>query len=412
MSGSDRPLRVGIVAIGLEEQEIGGEVGIGNGGVGVYIYQLIKHLRALDDANDYTLIRLGRGRLDIYGQGEPVFLSESLLRRAAAHLDLPYRRIAAERRLDLLHFPNQFGGLFLPHGVRRVVTLHDLTPLLYPRHHPWRRVIGYRCLLRPSLRVADHVIVHAASTADDLVARRLATPDKMSVIPLGVGDRFAPAPRSDGFARRYDVPDRFVLTVGVLEPRKNHALLLRALERLHQQGERVGLVVVGRDGWGWRDPLAAPAAAALRPWVRIYRNVPDCDLPEFYSRADAFAYPSLYEGFGLPLLEAMACGTPVVASRTSSLPEVAGGAALLADPHDAEDFAAKLLSVLRSGELRGRLARAGRERAATFSWRRTAQQTLAVYRRVCRETPDGRDAATLRVAGAEPCAAAVEHASC
>jgi glycosyltransferase involved in cell wall biosynthesis len=380
-----RPLRVGIVAVGLEEREADGEVGIANGGVGVYIYQLVKHLQDLDDANEYTLIRLGRGRLDIYERGRvrPVFLPTSSLRKTLTWVDWAYRGIAAERRLDLLHFPNQFGGAFLPRRIRRVVTLHDLTPLLYPRYHPWRRVLGYRLLLRPSLRAADHVIVDAASTATDLVARQLAPPERISVVPLGVGGAFRPALRSPDFAQRYDLPARFILTVGVLEPRKNHAGLLRALDRLHQHGERIGLVIVGRDGWRWRDPLDDPAVSHLRPWVRIHRGVPDRDLPEFYARAEAFAYPSYYEGFGLPILEAMASGIPVVATRTSSLPEVAGDAALLAMPGDADDFAGKLLAVLRDAAVRQRLVSAGRDRCRAFSWQRTAECTRAVYQRVC-----------------------------
>lgn len=384
MTDLSRPLRVGIVALGLEEEEVDGEVCIANGGVGVYIYELVSHLRALDDGNQYVLIRVGRGRLDIFRNGHepPVFLPPSAARKLLAYLDVPYSRIAAERRLDLLHYPNQFGGAFLPRHIRRVVTLHDLTPLLYAAWHPWRRVIGYRLLLRPSLRAADHVIVDASSTAAELVERRFAAEDKVSVVPLGVHERFRPGVCGGDFARRYDVPERFVLTVGVLEPRKNHALLLRALARLRAQGEPVGLAIVGRHGWRWRDPLADPAVAHLRPWIRIYERVSDRDLIEFYNRAAVLAYPSLHEGFGLPVLEAMACGTPVVASRTSSLPDVAGGAALLADPTDDGDFAAKLLAVLRDPELHRRLGAAGRERARAFSWRRTAERTAAVYRRV------------------------------
>jgi len=395
VSSTARPLRIGVVTLGLKEEDAGGEVNIANGGVGVYIYQLIKHLQGLGDATEYTLIRPGHGRLDIYRQArtETVFLPLSPVRNALAYADLNLRRIAVERRLDLLHYPNQFGGAFLPRTVRRVVTVHDLTPLLYPRYHPWRRVLGYRVLLRPSLRAADHIIVPAAATAADLVARRLAPREKISVIPQGVDERFRPGVCSEAVARRYDLPARFVLTVGVLEPRKNHALLLQAIERLQRRGEPIGLVIVGRPGWHWRDPLDDPALAHLRPWVRVLRAVPDQDLVELYNRAEAFAYPSLYEGFGLPILEAMACGVPVVASSSSALPEVAGPAALLADPTDADDFAAQLFAVLRGPALRHRLIAAGHERARAYSWRRTAERTLAIYQRVCPGSPPRPSAA-------------------
>jgi glycosyltransferase involved in cell wall biosynthesis len=248
-------------------------------------------------------------------------------------------------------------------------------------------VLGYRLLLRPSLRAADHVIVDSAHTRSDLLARRLVAAEKLSVIHLAATADFRPGVRTEDFLRRYDVPFRFIFTVGVLEPRKNHARLVQALSRLHQQGERIGLVIVGRDGWRWQDPLADASLAHLRPWVRIFRDVPDADLAELYNRAEVFAYPSLYEGFGLPVVEAMACGTPVVTSPVSSLPEVAGKAALFADPTDADDLAAKLSAVLRDPALRSRLVAEGKQQAGRFSWQRTALATLRVYETVCGRPP-------------------------
>ncbi len=383
---AQRPVRVGIVTDGLEERRRNGEAEIANGGVGVYIAQLVRHLRLVEPASAFVLIRHGDGALDIYRQRRepPVILPRSPFTRIARALDRPYGRIVRDLDLDLLHYPNQFGGAFLPASVRRVVTLHDLTPLLFPRQHPWKSVVGYRLLLRRSLRAADHVIVDSSNTRTDLLTRGLVADGNVSVIPLGVDDAFRRQSPTADFARRYDLPERFILTVGVLEPRKNHALLVRALGRLHEHGERVGLVIVGRDGWRWTDPVDNAGAAHLRDWVRIFRNVPDRDLPELYTRASVFAYPSLYEGFGLPVLEAMACGTPVVTSTTSSLAEVAGGAALLTDPTDVDDVSDKLLAALRDPVLRARLSAAGDRQAAQHSWRRTATETLAVYRRVAR----------------------------
>lgn len=381
-----RPLRIGLLTDGLVERTAEGVAQIANGGVGVYIYNLVKHLGQIDSVHEYVTIRCGAGTLDVYARGRNAAhapLRAAAWNRLARWVDRPYARVARDLGLDLLHYPNQFGGAFLSRRIKRVLTLHDITPLLYPRFHPARSVLGYRLLLRASLRAADHVIVDASHTAGELVARGYASAERISVIPLGVADHCRAGVRSAEFARRYDVPDPFILTVGVLEPRKNHVCLLRALHHLHQSGMRVGAVLVGRDGWRWRDPLAAPDLAYLRPWVRIYRNVPDSDLAEFYTRAAAFAYPSLYEGFGLPIVEAMACGTPVVSSHASCLPEVAGGAALLADPHDPADFAAKLRAVLCDAALRERLRAAGAQRSRELSWRRTAEQTVAVYERVC-----------------------------
>jgi glycosyltransferase involved in cell wall biosynthesis len=382
-----RPLRVGILTDGLVEREGADGVEIANGGVGVYVRQLVTHLRRVDPLTAYVTIRLGAGRLDLFtadGGRQHIALPGSTAHRLAAWVDLPYRRLARDFQLDLLHFPNQFGGAFLPRATRRVVTLHDVTPLLFPDQHPPRRVLGYRLLLRRALQRADHVIVDAAHTAAELVARGLVDRARLSVIPLAADERFSADAGGADVAARYQLPARYILTVGVLEPRKNHARLVEALGRLHAAGDAVHLVIVGREGWRWRDPLAMPGLAHLRPYVRVLRHVPDADLPGLYRRAAVFAYPSLYEGFGLPLVEAMACGTPVVSSRAASLPEVAGDAAVLVDPGDVGALAEALRAVLRDAALAGRLREAGLRRSRQLTWRRTAEATRAVYERVCR----------------------------
>ncbi len=385
MAEARRRLSIGIVTDGLEERATSGRVEIANGGVGVYIYNLVKSLCELDEKNHYTLIRCGEGGLDIYGARRirSIALPRTRLQRYSRWLDLPYRRVARELGLDLIHYPNQFGGVGLQRSVRRVVTLHDLTPLYFPHFHPWQTVVGYRLLLRPALSAADHVIVDSEATRAEVIAHGLARPERLTAIPLGVAPIFRPGIRSDAVVARYDLPDRFVLTVGVLEPRKNLGVLLEALRMLHAEGERVPLVAVGRDGWRCSDPLADPVNAEIRPWVKILRNVPELDLAEIYARATVFAYPSLHEGFGLPVVEAMACGLPVVTSRASSLPEVAGDAAALADPHDPRSFATELGALLRDPERCRRLAVKGVRRAGALSWRRTAERTLEVYERVC-----------------------------
>ncbi len=384
-----RPLRIGIITDGLQERVVDGEVRIANGGVGVYIYQLVRHLLLIDPVNQYHLIRFGAGSLDIYrdSRGRNVFLRASRPHRLLGMLDVPYAGLVRDLGLDLVHYPNQFGGAFLPRTVKRVATLHDLTPLLFPQLHPRSRVLGYRALARYSLRRCDRVIVYSANTRRDLLNRGMVAQGAIVNIPLGVNPAFKRVTGTTSFAPRYQLTRPFILTVGVLEPRKNHVLLFEVLRRLRERGEQIDLVIIGRPGWRWRNPLAQPQFKALGPWVRIYEDVPDADLVEFYNRAAVFAYPSLYEGFGLPILEAMACGTPVVSATGSSLPEVAGDAALYADSRDAEGFAGQVARVLRDPALRAQMVEAGLRRAREFSWRRTAEQTLAVYRSVCGVAP-------------------------
>ncbi len=382
-------LRIGIITDGLMERRIGGEVRIANGGVGVYIYQLIKHLFEVDGVNEYFLIRFGAGELDVYRhpRARSVFLRSTRISRTLGAADAPYAVLARKYGLDLLHYPNQFGGAFLPRHIKRVATLHDLTPLLFPQLHPRLRVWGFRLLARASLRRCDRIIVYSANTRRDLLARGLAAQKAIVSIPLGVNPGLRPGTATSGFTQRYGLNGPFILTVGVLEPRKNHIILFHTLRRLHQMGEMIGLVAIGREGWHWTSPLSRPEFRDLAPWVRIIPDVPDRDMAEFYCRAAVFAYPSLYEGFGLPVLEAMACGTPVVASSASSLPEVGGQAALYADPRDAQDFTNQVLRILRDHELRRTMIDAGLRRARRFNWTRTAQQTLAVYRSICGADP-------------------------
>ena len=380
-----RRLRVGVVLDGFVGRRTEGRIELANGGVGVYAGHLIDQIAALDAA-DLVLIRPGPIDLPLLQDRRFEVASDPLLRRvpAARWLDLRLAAIARERALDLLHYPNQFGGAFLTRRVPRVMTLHDLTPLAFPRFHPWWTVLGYRMLLAPALRRADAVIVDSEAVAAELIGVAPEVADRVHAIPLGVDDSFRPGRRTAGFLERLGLPERFVLTVGVLEPRKNHVAAVRALAHLHAAGERVALVIAGRTGWGFEDPLATPDLESLRPWVQIRRDVPHADLVELYGRALALVYPSFGEGFGLPVLEAMACGCPVITSDRSALPEVGGNAALYASPDDPAAIAGQLLRVIRDPGLASVLGERGSSRAGELTWGRTAERTLAVYEAVAR----------------------------
>ncbi len=201
---------------------------------------------------------------------------------------------------------------------------------------------------------------------------------------MGVNPRFRPADQGeiDAVRRKYELPDQFVLFVGTIEPRKNLVNLLEALAALKREGHGAKLVVAGRKGWLSADFDARLRSLGLESDVTFPGFVPDEDLPAVYSAATVFAFPSWYEGFGIPILEAMACGTPVVCSNTSSLPEVVGDAALMVAPDDVRALKEALGRVLSDPELRGRFTAHGIVRAAPFTWQRTAEQTAAVYRAV------------------------------
>ncbi|HLE43923.1 MAG TPA: glycosyltransferase family 1 protein [Methylomirabilota bacterium] len=291
-------------------------------------------------------------------------------------------RDLGRRPVDLFHGVT---GFELPRvrGTRLVTTVHDLIPLRFPRLVPWRHRWAVRALLGSALRRAARVIAVSDATRADLVARYRTIADKIHVVPEAAATHFAP-PSAAETARvraQYGLEAAYVLFVGLLEPKKNLPALLRAVARLRAGGAwgRAQLVLAGAPGWGTTGLDAEAGRLGLDGVVRFLGAVPDGDLPALYAGARVFVFPSLWEGFGLPVLEAMAAGAPVVASCRGALPEVAGAAALLVEPAP-EPLAEALERVLTDPALRDRLRHAGLERARAFSWERTAAQTLAVYR--------------------------------
>lgn len=284
--------------------------------------------------------------------------------------------------VDLFHGVT---GFELPPGApcRLVTTVHDLVPLRFPALVPWRHRWAVRCLLRGALGRATAVIAVSEATRAEILARYPGAAAKVRVVPEAAGAHFAPpgAEARAAMRARYALAGPYVLFVGLLEPKKNLPTLLRAVARLRAAGAwgSTQLVLAGAPGWG-TDGLAAEAERlGLGGTVRRLGAVPEPELPALYAEAEAFVFPSLWEGFGLPALEAMASGAPVVAARRGALAEVTGGAALLVEP-DVGPLADALGTVLADRALRERLRAAGLARAAAFSWRRTAVESLAVYR--------------------------------
>lgn len=265
-----------------------------------------------------------------------------------------------------------------------VLTVHDLIFELFPEHHKRLNYWFLKTAMPLFVRRADAIIAISKATQRDLV-RLYGTPDrKITVIYEGVSPAFQPAsPAAVSRVRQvYDLPDQFLLCVGTIEPRKNLKRLLEALARLRQSTPDLHLVVVGKKGWLYDEFFRTIERLGLDQVVHMPGYVPDADLSAVYSAAEALILPSVYEGFGLPLLEAMACGAPVVSSNAASLREIGGSAASYFDPLSTYDIVAKVGAVLGDPALRAELRRAGRARAAEFSWRQTAQETLALYDRV------------------------------
>jgi glycosyltransferase involved in cell wall biosynthesis len=291
--------------------------------------------------------------------------------------------------IDVFHGLDQSGIPLFSKSGKSVVTIHDVIPLVLPWAFPPRHRWVLSTALARIRKQAEMVIVPSTAAADDVVRYLQVERERISVIPMGCDARFQPVEepaRAAAMQRRYDLPRRYILFVGTLEPRKNVKTLLQAFAMLLAETPQddLALVIAGGNGWGGEDYLATVEALGLRDRVRFTGFVEDDLLPELYRGALLFVYPSLYEGFGLPVLEAMACGTPVITSNRASLPEVAGDAALLVDPTQPEALAAAMTSIISNGELRQGLRAKGLARARAFTWDGVAEQTVAIYRAVGR----------------------------
>ena len=297
-------------------------------------------------------------------------------------------RLSAEmiiRPPDVLFVPAHVLPLIRPR--RSVVTVHDLGYLAFPQAHRTADRIYLNASTRWSATQAAAVIADSQATKSDLVAAYGVPPDKIQVVYLGRDAMLAPVHESVAHAairERYGIAGRYLLYVGTLQPRKNLARVIEAFGRLAGTPalSDVQLVLAGKRGWLYDDLFTQVARGGLSSWVIFPGYIEDAHLPTLLSGALAFVFPSLYEGFGIPVLEAGACDVPVITSNTSSLPEVAGDAALLVDPHDVDAIADAMFRLVTDEALRAELTRRGRENIKRFSWEKCARETLAVLEAV------------------------------
>jgi glycosyltransferase involved in cell wall biosynthesis len=290
----------------------------------------------------------------------------------------------ATEGIDVFHGLDQAGIPFFFKKAKHVITLHDAIALVLPWTFPLKQRLVFSIALSQVNRQADVVFVPSESAKEDIARYLGISRERIVVVPYGCEERFRPEEepgRSEAVRRKYKLPDRYVLFVSILQPRKNVKALVRAFAILRAERPDLDakLVIAGGKGWEYEGLFANVESLGLRAQVRFTGFVDDEDLPDLYRGARLFVYPSLYEGFGLPILEAMASGVPVIASNVSSMPEVVGDAGLLVDPNDAEALAASMASVLDDAKLAEELRRRGLARARTFSWEAVALKTLEVY---------------------------------
>lgn len=365
-------MRVGINALHMTAK-----VGFRRTGVGRYINRLVAALPAeLEGELVVYANRTAKG--DTAWRRSWMPLDHPAARTMWEHLAIP--AMARRDGLDLYHGTVNVIPMGLP--CPAVVTIHDLAFLRFPEQVPVRRQRYLSRAVREAATRSDQVITVSEATKRDIVELLGADADRVHVTPLGVEPAFHPwdAEALDAFRQSHAVERPYLLSVGTLEPRKNIPGLIAAYREVAASVPH-DLVLVGAEGWLTEGIHATIQAAGLGNRIKLTGFVPDGDLPGWYGAADAFVFPSLYEGFGLPVLEAMACGTPVVTADNSSLAEVAGDAALLVDASDTAGLAGALLRIVDDESLRTDLRARGLARSATYAWQRTAAQTAAVYRK-------------------------------
>ena len=305
------------------------------------------------------------------------------------------RRAIREDNLDVFWSAMYIPHLALPSHVSTILTVHDLEWRLYPQTMSRKTYYAHRLLVWPSVQKADRIVSDSESTARDLQLVLHLPASRMEVVHLGVDSAYKPQDRgvaAEYMAGRYGVSKDYVLAVGTVQPRKNLATLVEAWKMLRGRArDDCQLVVAGARGWKTTQLDETIRRLGLTgDEIRFLGIVPEEDLPVLYSGSSVFVFPSLYEGFGLPLVEAMACGVPVIASNTSSVPEVVGDAALLVSPTEPQAFTEAILRVRSDHNLRKALIEKGLSRAAGFRWDRAASQLLDCFGRVVTEKQGAR----------------------
>ena len=369
-------------------------------GIGTYIRNLIRHLPRIDPGNEYFALCRPEDEaaiISLSSSSRPVLVGSPNY-SVSEHVSIPAK--LRQLGVDLYHAPHYVLPFFMP--CPSVVTIHDVIHLLFPQYLPSRIAVHYaRFMIRRALEKAAIVLTVSDSSKRDLLTFFDVNPEKIRVIPNGIPvsiTEHLPDEELEKLKERFLISGRTILFVGNIKPHKNLERLIAAFAKVRENPEYADLhlFVVGNEISRYPSLRRAVERHQVRGAVRFFGFVPELTLVALYRLADVFVFPSLYEGFGLPPLEAMANGTPVVTSNISSLPEVVGDAALTVDPYNIDEIANAIHQILDDPELRSRLIAKGHKRAALYSWERSVVQVHQAYQQVLgiQETPSETAPAT------------------
>lgn len=347
----------------------------------VYVRNLLEAFASLDQTSQFHAYVSGAEAECSLPEG---FQAHQVSRNPWRRLGWDLPRLVERQRPDLLHV-QYTAPLVCPAPV--VVSVHDVSFLEHPEYFSKARALQLRVTVSRTVRRAARVLCPSEFSRRSVERAYGIEPGKITVVHNAVSSAFRPVPRETalkGLLRKRQIAWPFVLTVGDIQPRKNHIGLIRAFERVIAAHPHLPhhLVIAGKDTWFAPSVKSVAAASPVRDRIHFTGFVPDDDLIQLYCGCDVFAFPSFYEGFGIPILEAMACGRAVACSQTTAMPEVADSAALLFDPDKVDQMGRALSDLLIDPQLRARMERLGLQRAAMFDWNRAAGQTLEVYHQV------------------------------
>ncbi len=340
-------------------------------GFGSYVQNLISVLREIDSKNEYVFLNPNK-------KGDLSTPARIWWDQVA----FPFRLLS--KKVDIVHKPAFSAPIFYP--FKTVVTAPDLIGKLYPENFSTTSKFYWVQLLPFSLKKANKIVAISKNTKQDIIKLLNIPEEKIKVIYLGKHSQFKPIENLhflDKVRQKYSQGKPFILYVSTLEPRKNHLNLLKVFNIIVKEHKiKHNLVLTGKRGWYYKELFEFVEKNNLQDRVLFVGYIPDSDLPSLYNAADLFVFPSLYEGFGLPILESMSCGLPVISSNASSMPEIVEGAGILLDPKDTKAWADAIYKVLTNKNLQKEMGEKSLQQAKKFTWEKCAQETLGVYEEV------------------------------
>ena len=350
-------------------------------GMGTYILNTVENILKTDKKNKYYLIHRKKEEHKIYSMADEIIIPYFPILPFSTYRNfIKMPKVLKKYNLDIIHHTTNLGPFIfkgLMPGKKNIQTIHDIIPLLFRNTHEKAVKLAFKYFLPSIVKNADKIIAVSESTKRDLINTLGVPRDKIKVIYEGASNIYRPV-KGNVIKERFGT-ENYILYVGALEPKKNLITLIRAFSEAKKKGVKEDLVLVGKDGWKYKEVYDEIERLDLTADVLITGYVELKDLPYIYSSAKVFVMPSLYEGFGLPVLEAMSCGTPVITSDRGSFPEIVGNAGITIDALDSEKFADAISNVLDDKELSKKMRRKGLEQAKKFTWKRTAEETIKVY---------------------------------